>query len=183
MNGETGRGLDGTSYPQLWILKAEVLLEMSLYQPARLLLSEAHLAFQVRGPSQHTVHSGGAAGVGAKAQHHAHPQAPRPTHPVLCQPQPSPSHLRTLPFVWKLPPALSPATGPLQLTRPGPAVKAQKTRGRHTFRRIFITYGPEDFQWRSPAGRQRDFCGRRSGFVVASVRQLFVQSKRDWFPY
>ncbi|XP_078202956.1 cilia- and flagella-associated protein 46 isoform X23 [Callithrix jacchus] len=46
MNGETGRGLDGTSYPQLWILKAEVLLEMSLYQPARLLLSEAHLAFQ-----------------------------------------------------------------------------------------------------------------------------------------
>ncbi|KAL0616897.1 Cilia- and flagella-associated protein 46 [Plecturocebus cupreus] len=46
MNGETGRGLDGTSYPHLWILKAEVLLEMSLYQPARLLLSEAHLAFQ-----------------------------------------------------------------------------------------------------------------------------------------
>ncbi|XP_017369055.1 cilia- and flagella-associated protein 46 isoform X2 [Cebus imitator] len=46
MNGETGRGLDGTSYPHLWILKAEVLLEMSMYQPARLLLSEAHLAFQ-----------------------------------------------------------------------------------------------------------------------------------------
>uniref|UniRef100_A0A2K6BDB7 Cilia and flagella associated protein 46 n=2 Tax=Macaca TaxID=9539 RepID=A0A2K6BDB7_MACNE len=46
MNGETGRGLDGTSFPLLWMLKAEVLLEMNLYQPARLLLSEAHLAFQ-----------------------------------------------------------------------------------------------------------------------------------------
>ncbi|XP_021108879.1 cilia- and flagella-associated protein 46 isoform X3 [Heterocephalus glaber] len=46
INGETGKGLDGTSYPQLWMLKAEVLLEMDLYQPARLLLSEAHLAFQ-----------------------------------------------------------------------------------------------------------------------------------------
>uniref|UniRef100_A0A0D9QWE0 Cilia and flagella associated protein 46 n=1 Tax=Chlorocebus sabaeus TaxID=60711 RepID=A0A0D9QWE0_CHLSB len=46
MNGETGKGLDGTSFPLLWMLKAEVLLEMNLYQPARLLLSEAHLAFQ-----------------------------------------------------------------------------------------------------------------------------------------
>lgn len=46
-NGETGRGLDGTSLPQLWALKAEVLLEMDLCQPARLLLSEAHQAFQV----------------------------------------------------------------------------------------------------------------------------------------
>ncbi|KAM6182244.1 cilia- and flagella-associated protein 46 [Erethizon dorsatum] len=45
-DGETGKGLDGTSYPQLWMLKAEVLLEMDLYQPARLLLSEAQLAFQ-----------------------------------------------------------------------------------------------------------------------------------------
>ncbi|VTJ70318.1 Hypothetical predicted protein [Marmota monax] len=50
INGETGRGLDGTSYPQLWLLKAEALLEMNLYQPARLLLSEAYLAFQVRSP-------------------------------------------------------------------------------------------------------------------------------------
>lgn len=49
INGETGRGLEGTSFPQLWTLKAEVLLEMDLYQPARLLLSEAYLAFQVRG--------------------------------------------------------------------------------------------------------------------------------------
>lgn len=47
-NGETGRGLDGTSLPQLWTLKAEVLLQMDLYQPARLLLSEAYQAFQVR---------------------------------------------------------------------------------------------------------------------------------------
>uniref|UniRef100_I3N1T0 Cilia and flagella associated protein 46 n=1 Tax=Ictidomys tridecemlineatus TaxID=43179 RepID=I3N1T0_ICTTR len=46
INGETGRGLEGTSYPQLWLLKAEALLEMNLYQPARLLLSEAYLAFQ-----------------------------------------------------------------------------------------------------------------------------------------
>ncbi|XP_019062592.1 cilia- and flagella-associated protein 46 isoform X2 [Fukomys damarensis] len=46
INEETGKGLDGTSYPQLWLLKAEILLEMDLYQPARLLLSEAHLAFQ-----------------------------------------------------------------------------------------------------------------------------------------
>ncbi|XP_036907145.1 cilia- and flagella-associated protein 46 [Sturnira hondurensis] len=46
MNAETGRGLDGTSLPQLWTLKAEVLLEMDLCQPARLLLSEARQAFQ-----------------------------------------------------------------------------------------------------------------------------------------
>ncbi|ELW67298.1 hypothetical protein TREES_T100016876 [Tupaia chinensis] len=46
VNGETGKGLEGTSFPQLWMLKAEVLLEMDLYQPARLLLSEAHLAFK-----------------------------------------------------------------------------------------------------------------------------------------
>ncbi|XP_014649525.1 PREDICTED: cilia- and flagella-associated protein 46 [Ceratotherium simum simum] len=46
INGEAGRGLEGTSFPQLWTLKAEVLLEMDLYQPARLLLSEAYLAFQ-----------------------------------------------------------------------------------------------------------------------------------------
>lgn len=49
IDGETGSGLEGTSFPQLWALKAEVLLEMDLYQPSRLLLSEAHLAFQVRG--------------------------------------------------------------------------------------------------------------------------------------
>ncbi|XP_045665368.1 cilia- and flagella-associated protein 46 isoform X2 [Ursus americanus] len=46
INAETGKGLEGTSFPQLWALKAEVLLEMDLYQPARLLLSEAYLAFQ-----------------------------------------------------------------------------------------------------------------------------------------
>ncbi|XP_054441049.1 cilia- and flagella-associated protein 46 [Pteronotus mesoamericanus] len=49
INGETGRGLDGTSLPQLWTLKAEVLLEMGLCQPARLLLSEARQAFQELG--------------------------------------------------------------------------------------------------------------------------------------
>ncbi|XP_049501881.1 cilia- and flagella-associated protein 46 isoform X1 [Panthera uncia] len=46
INGETGTGLEGTSFPLLWTLKAEVLLEVDLYQPARLLLSEAYLAFQ-----------------------------------------------------------------------------------------------------------------------------------------
>uniref|UniRef100_A0A8D0Q223 Cilia and flagella associated protein 46 n=1 Tax=Sus scrofa TaxID=9823 RepID=A0A8D0Q223_PIG len=46
INRETGKGLDGAALPQLWTLKAEVLLDMGLYQPARLLLSEAHLAFQ-----------------------------------------------------------------------------------------------------------------------------------------
>ncbi|XP_027384270.1 cilia- and flagella-associated protein 46 isoform X1 [Bos indicus x Bos taurus] len=49
VNEETGRGLDGTSFPLLWTLKAEVLLAMDLYQPARLLLSEAYLAFQELG--------------------------------------------------------------------------------------------------------------------------------------
>ncbi|XP_074194762.1 LOW QUALITY PROTEIN: cilia- and flagella-associated protein 46 [Rhinolophus sinicus] len=46
INQETGRGLAGTSFPQLWTLKAEVLLDMDQYQPARLLLSEACQAFQ-----------------------------------------------------------------------------------------------------------------------------------------
>ncbi|KAM9197443.1 cilia- and flagella-associated protein 46 [Dugong dugon] len=46
VNGETGKGLDGASFPLLWTLKAEVLLEMDLQQPARLLLAEARLAFQ-----------------------------------------------------------------------------------------------------------------------------------------
>ncbi|XP_052029594.1 cilia- and flagella-associated protein 46 [Apodemus sylvaticus] len=49
INGETGKGLDGTSYPQLWVLKGEVLLELELHQPARLLLSEAQQAFQELG--------------------------------------------------------------------------------------------------------------------------------------
>uniref|UniRef100_A0A8C6QI67 Cilia and flagella associated protein 46 n=1 Tax=Nannospalax galili TaxID=1026970 RepID=A0A8C6QI67_NANGA len=49
LNGETGKGLDGTSYPQLWMLKGEVLLDMELHQPARLLLSEAQQAFQELG--------------------------------------------------------------------------------------------------------------------------------------
>lgn len=51
MNGETGRGLEGTSFPLLWTLKAEVLLDMDSYQPARLLLSEAQQAFQVGPPA------------------------------------------------------------------------------------------------------------------------------------
>ncbi|XP_012516129.1 PREDICTED: cilia- and flagella-associated protein 46 [Propithecus coquereli] len=46
MNTETGRGLDGAAFPQLWALKGEVLLQMHLFQPARLLLAEALGAFQ-----------------------------------------------------------------------------------------------------------------------------------------
>ncbi|XP_038168284.1 cilia- and flagella-associated protein 46 [Arvicola amphibius] len=49
INGDTGKGLDGTSYPQLWMLKGEVLLELDLYQPARLLLAEAQQTFQELG--------------------------------------------------------------------------------------------------------------------------------------
>ncbi|KAK7804541.1 hypothetical protein U0070_002598 [Myodes glareolus] len=49
INGETGKGLEGTSYPQLWMLKGEVLLELDLYQPARLLLAEAQQTFQELG--------------------------------------------------------------------------------------------------------------------------------------
>ena len=43
-------------------------------------------------------------------------------------------------------------------------VKAQRTRGHHTFRQILVAHGAEDSQWRSHTGRQRDSCGRRSGF-------------------
>ncbi|XP_054975087.1 cilia- and flagella-associated protein 46 [Sorex araneus] len=49
MKEENRKALEGTSFPHLWTLKAEVLLEMELYQPARLLLSEAYLAFQELG--------------------------------------------------------------------------------------------------------------------------------------
>nr|XP_054099348.1 cyclin-Y-like protein 2 [Callithrix jacchus] len=62
-------------------------------------------------------------------------------------------------------------------------VKAQRTRGRHTFRQIFVTHGAEDSQWRSRTGRQCDSCGRCSGFASTSAWQLLVQSKRDGFPF
>ncbi|XP_010191684.1 PREDICTED: tetratricopeptide repeat protein 40, partial [Mesitornis unicolor] len=42
----TGKGLSALSFPYLWIEKAEVLIQLGLYQPARLLLSEAHAATQ-----------------------------------------------------------------------------------------------------------------------------------------
>nr|XP_021493514.1 cilia- and flagella-associated protein 46 [Meriones unguiculatus] len=48
-NAKTGKGLHGTSYPQLWMLKGEVLLELELHQPARLLLSEAQQSFHELG--------------------------------------------------------------------------------------------------------------------------------------
>ncbi|XP_012590268.1 PREDICTED: cilia- and flagella-associated protein 46 [Condylura cristata] len=52
LNGDSGGGLAGTSLPQLWVLKAETLLELDLHQPARLLLSEAYLAFQELGDAR-----------------------------------------------------------------------------------------------------------------------------------
>ncbi|XP_023786136.1 cilia- and flagella-associated protein 46 isoform X2 [Cyanistes caeruleus] len=46
VNAVTGKGLNALSFPHLWIEKAEVLIQLGLYQPARLLLSEAHAATQ-----------------------------------------------------------------------------------------------------------------------------------------
>ncbi|XP_063162642.1 cilia- and flagella-associated protein 46 [Candoia aspera] len=46
LNAVTEKELNGLSLPYLWIDKAEVLLQLCLYQPARLLLSEAHQAAQ-----------------------------------------------------------------------------------------------------------------------------------------
>ncbi|XP_029465840.1 cilia- and flagella-associated protein 46 isoform X2 [Rhinatrema bivittatum] len=42
----TGKGLNGLSFPYLWIAKADVLIQLSFYQPARHLLAEAHKACQ-----------------------------------------------------------------------------------------------------------------------------------------
>ncbi|XP_056351637.1 cilia- and flagella-associated protein 46 [Oenanthe melanoleuca] len=49
VNAVTGKGLSALSFPHLWIEKAEVLIQLGLYQPARLLLSEAHAATQELG--------------------------------------------------------------------------------------------------------------------------------------
>ncbi|XP_057264648.1 cilia- and flagella-associated protein 46 [Pezoporus wallicus] len=49
LNEATGKGLSALSFPYLWIEKAEVLIQLGLYQPARLLLSEAHAATQELG--------------------------------------------------------------------------------------------------------------------------------------
>ncbi|XP_065528583.1 cilia- and flagella-associated protein 46 [Lathamus discolor] len=46
LNEATGKGLSALSFPYLWIEKAEVLIQLGLYQPARHLLSEAHAATQ-----------------------------------------------------------------------------------------------------------------------------------------
>ncbi|XP_008935152.1 PREDICTED: tetratricopeptide repeat protein 40, partial [Merops nubicus] len=46
LNVVTGKGLSALSFPYLWVEKAEVLIQLGLYQPARLLLSEAHVATQ-----------------------------------------------------------------------------------------------------------------------------------------
>nr|XP_056706458.1 cilia- and flagella-associated protein 46 [Euleptes europaea] len=46
LNSGTGKGISGLSFPYLWLDKGEALLQLCLYQPARLLLSEAHQAIQ-----------------------------------------------------------------------------------------------------------------------------------------
>ncbi|XP_037255322.1 cilia- and flagella-associated protein 46 isoform X3 [Falco rusticolus] len=46
VNPVAGKGLSTLSFPYLWIEKAEVLIQLGLYQPARLLLSEAYAATQ-----------------------------------------------------------------------------------------------------------------------------------------
>ncbi|XP_078499587.1 cilia- and flagella-associated protein 46 [Lissotriton helveticus] len=46
LDAATGKGLSGLSLPYLWIDKSDVLIQLSLHQPARLLLSEAHKASQ-----------------------------------------------------------------------------------------------------------------------------------------
>ncbi|KAL7990500.1 hypothetical protein Chor_013930, partial [Crotalus horridus] len=48
LNAVTEKELNGLSLPYLWIEKAEVLIQLCLYQPARLLLSEAHQATQMQ---------------------------------------------------------------------------------------------------------------------------------------
>ncbi|XP_071668385.1 cilia- and flagella-associated protein 46 isoform X1 [Patagioenas fasciata] len=52
LNAVTGKGLSALSFPYLWIEKAQVLIQLGLYQPARLLLSEAHAAAQELGARQ-----------------------------------------------------------------------------------------------------------------------------------
>ena len=63
------------------------------------------------------------------------------------------------------------------------SVKAQRTRGCHTFGQILVTHGAEDPQWRSHTGRQRDSCGWCSGFPGTSAPQLSEQSKQGWLPF
>ncbi|XP_075791336.1 cilia- and flagella-associated protein 46 isoform X2 [Pelodiscus sinensis] len=46
LDAVTRKGLSGLSFPYLWIDKADVLIQLDLYQPARLLLSEAYSATQ-----------------------------------------------------------------------------------------------------------------------------------------
>ncbi|XP_035752429.1 cilia- and flagella-associated protein 46 [Egretta garzetta] len=46
LNAVTGKGLSALSFPYLWIEKAEVLIQLGLYQPARILLSEAYATTQ-----------------------------------------------------------------------------------------------------------------------------------------
>ncbi|XP_069467509.1 cilia- and flagella-associated protein 46 isoform X2 [Ambystoma mexicanum] len=44
LDSTTGKGLSGLSLPYLWMEKSDILIQRGLYQPARLLLSEAHKA-------------------------------------------------------------------------------------------------------------------------------------------
>ena len=64
-----------------------------------------------------------------------------------------------------------------------PPVKAQRMRGCHTFRQIFVAHGPGDSQGRSPTGHQRNSCGWHGSFAGIVAWQFLVQSKQDWVPF
>ncbi|XP_018080698.1 cilia- and flagella-associated protein 46 isoform X1 [Xenopus laevis] len=49
---EDGKGISGMSLPYLWMEKADVLIQLGYFQPARLLLSEAYKSFQETGDRQ-----------------------------------------------------------------------------------------------------------------------------------
>ncbi|XP_044516240.1 cilia- and flagella-associated protein 46 [Gracilinanus agilis] len=49
INEQPQKGIQGVSFPYLWMYKAEVLLQMNAYQPAWLLLAEAEIALRELG--------------------------------------------------------------------------------------------------------------------------------------
>ncbi|XP_064922681.1 cilia- and flagella-associated protein 46 isoform X3 [Columba livia] len=76
LNAVTGKGLSALSFPYLWTEKAQVLIQLGLYQPARLLLSEAHAAAQELGAPREAARClQGLAALAALEQHHGQARA------------------------------------------------------------------------------------------------------------
>ncbi|KAK2519495.1 Cfap46 [Columba guinea] len=76
LNAVTGKGLSALSFPYLWTEKAQVLIQLGLYQPARLLLSEAHAAAQELGAPREAARClRGLAALAALEQHHGQARA------------------------------------------------------------------------------------------------------------